>query len=169
MRHERFIPEGKIELRHEYRDLPGDDDATMKHFVLEANAKGLLLLTESTLSGPVLPPPLDERGVVHGRPHRVESVEFYEITAEDLVGCIRRHGTKLELGQLSSARRGSASPTHGEAAGARRARDGSESAGDVASAPSAAPDATEDGGSATDGQAKPRSSRRRPRGPRSTG
>lgn len=83
MPHEAWVPQGKIELLHEWRDTPAGHDAERRHISLEANAKGLLVLTESILSSNQARP----------RP----PIEIYEIGPDQLIKLIRKHGEKLRL------------------------------------------------------------------------
>jgi len=105
MQHERFMAKGKIEMVHEYVELPDSDDSTMKHYELESNAKGQLVLTDSTLQGPQLPPHFHGPGLLSKDAHRIEAVEVFEINPIDLVRLIRQHGVKLSLQSSSNGDR----------------------------------------------------------------
>jgi hypothetical protein len=83
MNHNHVMPQGKIEILHEWRDCPAGHDTHRQHFCLEANAKGLLVLTETTLNG--------------NHAGRKLPIEIYEISPNELIKLIRKHGAKLRI------------------------------------------------------------------------
>lgn len=73
-------------MLHESRDTPLEAEETARHFTLEGNAKGLLVLTESSLL----------RDHSHNRADQPR-LAIYEIAPEELISLVREYGTKLTL------------------------------------------------------------------------
>src|SRR4051812_2897392 len=80
--HDHLIPRGRIEMLHESRDTPLDAEQTARHYTLEGNAKGLLVLTESSLF----------RDHSHNGDD-APRLAIYEIAPEELISLIRERGS----------------------------------------------------------------------------